>query len=97
MSRITVTSDSLSHVSTQLTQGSFDIDSRLSQLNTLVHNLSDSEWSGSASSGFTELYTQFHQAGNDLKNALDGIAELLNRAARVYEETEASIAQSMRA
>lgn len=95
MADIKVTSTELHTVSSQLSTGSSDIESRLSQLHAQVQALVDNGWQGSASTAFNELYTQWNTAGTQLKQALDGISTQLGNAATKYEETEEALTRSM--
>ncbi|MFK4299856.1 WXG100 family type VII secretion target [Arthrobacter sp. GAS37] len=73
-----------------------EIEHQLSGLNAQVKALVDNDWTGVASTGFNELFDQFHRAGTDLKHALEGISTQLGQAARAYEETEHSISAGFR-
>ncbi|NYE94488.1 WXG100 family type VII secretion target [Psychromicrobium silvestre] len=96
MAEYKVTSEQLSHVSTQLSSGSADIEGKLSNLNAQVKALIDNDWQGGASTSFNDLYEQFHRAGMDLKSALDGISHQLGAAAREYEQTEHNVTSGFR-
>lgn len=92
MAEIRVTSESLSGVAGQLSSGSQSIESQLTNLKSLVDGLVGGDWSGSASQSFNELYSQWDQAGIQLKESLQGISDLLNQAALSYEDSENAIA-----
>ncbi|WP_156761678.1 WXG100 family type VII secretion target [Microbacterium karelineae] len=92
MAEIKVTSDSLASVAGQLSSGSQSIESQLSNLKTLVEGLIAGDWNGQASQSFNELYSQWDQAGIQLKESLQGISDLLNQAALSYEDSETAIA-----
>lgn len=92
MADIKVTSDSLASVAGQLSSGSQSIESQLSNLKSLVEGLIAGDWNGQASQSFNELYTQWDQAGLQLKESLQGISDLLNQAALSYEDSENAIA-----
>lgn len=92
MTDIKVTSDSLASVAGQLSSGSQSIESQLSNLKSLVEGLIAGDWNGQASQSFNELYTQWDQAGLQLKESLQGISDLLNQAALSYEDSENAIA-----
>ena len=95
MADIKVTSQDLHTVSGHLSSGSSDIESRLATLHSQVQALVDNGWQGSASAAFNDLYTQWNTAAGQLKQALDGISTQLGNAATTYEQTEASLTQSM--
>ena len=94
MAEIRVTSESLSGVAGQLSSGSQSIESQLSNLKALVDGLVGGDWSGSASQSFSELYSQWDQAGLQLKESLQGISDLLNQASLSYEDSENQIAST---
>jgi len=94
MAEIRVTSDSLAGVAGQLSSGSQSIESQLSNLKSLVEGLISGDWGGTASQSFNELYSQWDQAGIQLKESLQGISDLLNQAALSYEDSENAIAST---
>ena len=96
MAEISVTSESISGVANQLTSGAQSIESQLQNLKSLVDGLVGGEWSGAASLSFQELYSQWDQSGVQLKEALEGVAEILNSAALSYEESENAISSSFK-
>jgi early secretory antigenic target protein ESAT-6 len=95
MADIKVTSQDLHNVSSQLSSGSSDIESRLNQLHGQVQNLVDNGWAGSASGAFHALYEQWHSSAGQLKIALDGISTQLASAATTYEQTEAQLTSQL--
>lgn len=96
MANIQVTSESLTGVSNQLASGAQEIESQLSNLKSLVSGLVSSDWNGAASQSFQELYDQWDQAGQQLKESLVGISDQLSRAALAYEESENNIGGGFR-
>ena len=96
MAEISVTSDSISGVANQLSSGAQSIESQLQNLKSLVDGLVGGDWSGAASLSFQELYSQWDQAGVQLKEALEGVSDILSNAALAYEESENAIAGSFR-
>ena len=97
MAQISVTSDSISGVANQLSSGAQSIESQLQNLKSLVDGLVGGEWSGDASLSFQELYSQWDQAGIQLKDALEGVSGILSQAALTYEENEQGVAGTFRA
>jgi WXG100 family type VII secretion target len=91
MADISVTSDSLTSVSNQLSSGSQSIESQLQNLKGLVDGLTGGDWSGTASQSFNDLYGQWDTAAVQLKDSLQGISELLSQAALSYEDSETNI------
>jgi len=96
MAEISVTSDSISGVANQLTSGAQSIETQLQNLKALVDGLVGGDWSGAASLSFQELYGQWDAAGLQLKEALEGVSDILSNAALAYEESENAIAGSFR-
>lgn len=96
MADIQVSSESLTGVSNQLSSGAQEIESQLSNLKSLVTGLTSGEWQGEASLSFQELFEQWDQAGQQLKESLIGISEQLARAALAYEESETGVSGGFR-
>jgi WXG100 family type VII secretion target len=95
MADIKVTSESLASVAGQLSSGSQSIESQLANLKSLVEGLISGDWvTSSASVAFNELYSQWDQAGMQLKESLQGISDLLNQASLSYEDSETAIAST---
>ena len=96
MPAIKVTSEQLHSVSSQLKTGSEEVSQRLDSMRAQVQNLVDSDWSGAASASFHENYTKWNQGARQVKEALDGIAQLLAQAAQTYQQTEEQLARQLR-
>ncbi len=96
MPAIKVTSEQLHSVSSQLQTGSEEVSQRLESMRSQVQALVDADWQGAASDSFRQLWEQWHVGARQVKEALDGIAQMLAQAARTYEETEAQLAAQMR-
>lgn len=97
MSAIKVTSEQLQAVSTQLQTGSQDVAQQLSTMESRVKALVDADWNGAASDSFRSLWDKWHTGAAQVKEALDGISQMLGQAARAYQETEDQLAQQLRA
>ena len=95
MTVIKVTAESLHSVASDLKSGSEEVQQRLESMRGQVQNLVDSDWTGAASSSFQELYTEWNTGARQVKEALDGIAQMLDQAARVYQETEDQLARQL--
>ena len=96
MAAIKVTSEQLQSVSSQLQSGSEDVSQRLASMEAQVRALVDADWQGAASDSFRNLYEQWHRGARDVKEALDGISQMLAGAARTYQETEDQLAAQLR-
>ena len=90
---ITVTPEQLQSISSQISGGSNEIESILSQLRNVVAPL-QSDWVGAAQAQFEELFNQWQTDANGLQQALAGIASLTMNASNAYAQTEQSIASS---
>ena len=96
MATFKVASDDLAQVSGQLTSGSSELEGTLDQLKKIVDGLA-ADWEGSGSSAFAELYQEFHTAGAQLTESLEGISTLLSKAAAFYAESEQNVTNAFRA
>jgi early secretory antigenic target protein ESAT-6 len=90
---IRVTPEQLQQVSSQLTAGAGNVDGILAQLAANVAPLG-SDWAGVAQARFQELWAQWQRDASGLREALNGIAQLMAQASANYESTEQSIAAS---
>ena len=95
MSRITVTSEELHTLSSQVAAGSNQIQNQLGQLQGQVSAVVGGDWAGQASGQFQVLYDEWNRSAAGLKDALDGISRLLNNAGTQYQSTEDAIRASM--
>jgi WXG100 family type VII secretion target len=95
MSLIRVTSEDLHSLSGQVQAGSSSIQDQLSRMAGEVSGVVGGDWQGVASSQFHTLFDEWQRSAAGLKDALDGIARLLNSAASQYQTTEDSIRSSM--
>ena len=96
MAAIKVTSEELQRVSSSLQSGSEDVSQRLASMESQVRALVDADWQGAASDSFRDLYEKWHRGARDVKEALDGISQMLAGAARTYQETEDQLASQLR-
>jgi WXG100 family type VII secretion target len=53
-------------------------------------------WQGQASGAFNGYYEQFNQNWSQCRQALEGVSQMLDRAAQAYDDAEAGIAQQFR-
>ena len=96
MPAINVTSEQLQSVSSQLQRGSDDVSQQLSAMEAQVKALVDADWTGAASDSFRSLWDQWHTGAAQVREALDGISQMLGQAARTYADTESQLAQQLR-
>jgi 6 kDa early secretory antigenic target len=90
---IRVTPEQLQQVSSQLTAGAGNVDGILAQLAANVAPLG-SDWAGLAQARFQQLWDQWQRDAKGLREALNGIAQMMGQASANYESTEQSIAAS---
>ncbi|HWF73827.1 MAG TPA: WXG100 family type VII secretion target [Solirubrobacteraceae bacterium] len=91
MSLIKTTPEELQTLSSQVTSGSESIQGQLSQLQNQVSGVIGGEWMGAASGAFNMRYEEWNRSALGLKDALDGISQLLAHAAVQYQTTEDGI------
>ena len=96
MPAIKVTSEQLQSVSSQLQTGSDDVSRQLDSMESKVKALVDADWQGAASDSFRDLWDKWQRGAAQVKEALDGISQMLSQAARTYQDTEDQIASQMR-
>jgi WXG100 family type VII secretion target len=97
VSTIKVTSEQLESTANALASGEQEISGRLGQLQSMVQTLVDSDWQGSASSSFHELWQQWHTGATQVQQALTGISQMLAKTGSIYQETEDRLATDLRA
>ena len=95
MSLIKVTAEDLHSLSGQVSTGSTQIQDQLSQMQNQVLSVVGGDWQGAASGQFNALWDEWQRSAAGLKDALDGIARLLNNAGTQYQNTEDAIRSSM--
>jgi len=95
MSLIKVTAEDLQTLSANVTSGSESIQDQLSQLQGQVSSVVGGDWMGAASGAFNQRYEEWNRSAAGLKDALDGIAQLLAHAGVQYQQTEDAIRSSM--
>lgn len=93
MSGFRVTPEQLKGLSTRVSGGAGTISAELGALRGALAPL-EGEWQGQARERFRELYDQWDSGAQQLQQALDGIATLLQQAGQSYEEAERAVASS---
>ncbi len=97
MANLNVTYDELRAAGNRLINGKGDLESRLMELKSSIDNLVAEGYVTSASSGaFQEQYTQFTQSATTAVSALDGLSGFLKSAADALQQTDESLASSIR-
>ncbi|HEX4109426.1 MAG TPA: WXG100 family type VII secretion target [Solirubrobacteraceae bacterium] len=95
MSLIKVTAEDLQTLSSNVHSGSESIQEQLSRLQGEVSSVVGGDWMGVASGAFHQRYEEWNRSAAGLKDALDGISQLLAHAAVQYQNTEDAIRSSM--
>ena len=91
MGVVHVSPEDMEAVSAKLTAGSGEIDAKLLELHREVQDMA-TVFQGQAAEAFQGLFERWNSSGKELNEALSGIAEMLNRAAGVYRDTDTQIA-----
>jgi len=89
--RLTVTSGELRATAVDMRGTAGNISSELQRMMGRVRELTGS-WTGQGASAFNGFYEQFNQNWIKCQEALDGVAQLLDRSAEAYDEAERKIA-----
>jgi WXG100 family type VII secretion target len=86
--------------STELRQQAQSVRSGASEVNDIVGRLTgqvqelSGRWRGSASESFQGLWDEWQRGAQQLREAMQGIGDFLERAAETYEQAEDSIKSS---
>ncbi len=96
MPAIKVTSEQLDSVSKQLQTGSEDVSQQLRSMESQVKGLVDADWQGAASDSFRDMWDKWHTGAAQVKEALDGISQMVGQAATTYRDTEEQLTRQMR-
>ncbi len=97
MANLNVTYDELRVAADQLISGQGDIDNRLMELKAYIDNLVSEGYVTTASSGaFQEQYTSSRTSAKQAISALEGLSTFLRSAADALQQTDESLASSIR-
>jgi len=96
MSAIKVTSEQLKSTSSSLNSGSDEIDQITSSLQSQVGALVDADWNGAASDAFRDLWQKWHTGAGQVREALQGISQMLGQAGQAYQDTEDQLSSQLR-
>ena len=94
MGLLKVTAEDLDQLASAVMRGSADIDQELNGLRGQLTPLA-TEWEGAASAKFQQLWDEWQKSAAGLREALDGIGQLLSTAASTYSQAEQSVIQRM--
>jgi len=96
MTTLKVTSEQLLSVANQLSAGKEDVEQQLLSLESKVKSLVDADWSGAASDSFRDLWDRWHTGANQIRDALQGISQMLTETAKAYQATEDQLTSQLR-
>ncbi|AMM19825.1 hypothetical protein AX769_06235 [Frondihabitans sp. PAMC 28766] len=82
----------LSAASAEIAASIAELDGRLDQAHAVKTTLVGSAWSGDAASVFGEGVTEWQEGAATVREALSGIARLLEQASVTYETTDDDVA-----
>ena len=91
MDRITVTSSELRETAVDMRGAAESISSELTRMMSRVQALTAS-WTGQAATSFDSYYNQMNTGWAQVREAMDGVAGMLDSAATSYDDTESGIA-----
>lgn len=94
--RFTVATDAVDSTGGRLRTGAQSIRAELDALVAEVTGLTSGEWTGTASSAFSEQYAQLNEGWKQVEAALEGIAGKLGTTATAYSDMEEQVARSYR-
>ena len=95
MGIIKVTAEELQNLGQSIGAGSNSIQDQLARMQNEIQPLVGGDWEGAASARFGQLWEEWNRSAAGLKDALDGISQLLQHAGSQYQATEDAIRQSM--
>lgn len=94
MGTLKVTSEQLISLSQSLKTGSDQVQQQLASMRGQVAPLA-TDWEGSASAQFQQLWSQWESGAKQVQEALTGISTLLTRAGQTYDQAESAVRSSM--
>jgi WXG100 family type VII secretion target len=96
MPNMNVTYDDMHQAATQLSRGEDDINSKLSQLKSLVNSLVSGGYVTDKSSvAFNNSYQEFNDGATKTIAGLSGMANYLNKAADALSQTDQDLASAL--
>ena len=91
---ILVNSEVLRRQSSSVTLAAGDIGQSIQSITSQVQNLT-SDWRGSSSDAFQNMWHEWQQGATQLLTAMDGIGHYLEQAAQTFEDAEQTVANGM--
>lgn len=97
MPNMNVTYQDMHDAASRLGQGEDDINSKLTQLKSLVDSLVSGGYVTDKSSvAFNNSYQEFNDGATKTISGLSGMAQYLNKAAQALEQTDSDLANSLK-
>jgi WXG100 family type VII secretion target len=90
--RLTVTSGELRTTAGDMRNTASNITQELQRMMGKVRELTGT-WTGQGASAFNGYYEEFNKSWSQCQQALDGVSQLLGKAADAYDDAERNIAQ----
>jgi|SRR5579871_5977924 len=91
MQRIQVTSSELRDSASRMRATAGSVQDQLTQQMNNVQNLLSAEWTGDASAAFGGFYKEMNDGWSKVKDALENVAQMVDRSAQSYEDNEQAI------
>lgn len=97
MANLNVTYDDLRDVAGRLKNGQGELQQKLTELSTLVTNLTSSGFQAEQSSAaYRDSFEQFRTGTSSAIDGLEGLANFLNSAADALQQTDEGLANAIR-
>ncbi|MCA1843125.1 MAG: WXG100 family type VII secretion target [Actinobacteria bacterium] len=90
--RLTVTSGELRATAGEMKGTASNIANEFNRMMGKVRELTGT-WTGQGASAFNGYYEQFNQSWSKCQEALNGVSQLLERAATAYDDAETAISK----
>jgi WXG100 family type VII secretion target len=97
MANLNVTYDDLRHTASRLTAGQDDLNAKLTELSSLVENLTSSGFQAEQSSAaYRDSFEQFRTGTTQAISGLEGLSKFLISAADALQQTDEGLASGLR-
>jgi WXG100 family type VII secretion target len=94
---VNVTYGEMQSAANQLRAGKQQVDGDLARLKSLIDNLVTSGYvTDSSSKQFDVSYTEFNSSASKMMEALTGMSQYLDAAARAFHETDTQLAAALK-
>lgn len=97
MSNMNVTYDEMRNAANRLRSGQSEIEGKLGELKSMIDGLVNEGYvTDQSSKAFDQSYTEFNDGVRKTVEGLDGMAQYLEKAAQTLQETDESLASSLK-